>query len=106
MYTYASQELTGSELAMWRLEMAPGAAGPVHSVDTEQVLVMLEGEIELVLEGEVRVLASGASAVLPAGHERQLRNESQRPAAAMVAARAGARATAPGKENVAIPWAA
>jgi quercetin dioxygenase-like cupin family protein len=106
MYTYASQDVAASELAVWRVEMKPGSSGPVHVVDTEQVLVILTGELEVEIEGQTHVLGPDESVVLRAGDERQVRNTSNGDAVAMAAARAGARVTAPGKENVAIPWAA
>ena len=37
MTTHASPTQGGSTLAVWRVEMVAGAAGPQHSFDTEQV---------------------------------------------------------------------
>lgn len=105
MHTYASRELTGTDLAVWRAEMEPGAAGPVHAVDGEQVLVVVDGELELTLRGETRTLSRGASAVLPAGAERRLVNRSATAAVALVSGRSGARASTTEQEGVPLPWA-
>lgn len=106
MRTYASRELTGTELAVWSVEMAPGASGPVHTVDAEQVLFILGGELELTLGGEARTLRRGTSAVLPAGDERQLVNRSASLAVALVSSMSGARASTANQDGVPLPWAA
>jgi quercetin dioxygenase-like cupin family protein len=103
---YASRDLTGTELAVWSAEMAPGATGPVHTVDEEQVLVVLGGELELTLRGEARTLRRGTSAVLPAGYERQLVNRSAAPAVALVSSKSGVRASTAQQDGVPLPWAA
>jgi len=105
MHTYASHELTGTELAVWSAEMAPGATGPVHTVDQDQVLIVLDGELELTLCGEARTLRRGASAVLPAGDERRLVNRSAAPAIALVSSKSGVRANTAQQEGVPLPWA-
>jgi quercetin dioxygenase-like cupin family protein len=105
MYTYASHGLTGSDLAVWRVEMAPGAVGPVHSVDAEQVLVVLEGELQVHVDGTTTDLGPDGSKVLPASAQRQLANRSPRPAVAIVSSRSGARASTAERSDVSIPWA-
>ena len=105
MWTYASPDVNGSALAVWRTEMDPGAAGPWHTVDTQQVLVGLEGEVTVAVDGEERTLAAGDALTLPAGTERQVSNRGERPAATLTCAQPGANATPRGKEPVPIPWA-
>ncbi len=105
MYTYASRGLTGSELAVWRVEMQPGAAGPVHSVDVEQVLVVLRGELQLEVDGTTTVLPEDGSGVLPAGAQRQLTNRSAGITVAIVCSRSGALASTADRTDVTIPWA-
>lgn len=105
MHTYASRTLTGTELAVWRTEMQPGAAGPAHVIDGEQVLVVLDGELELTLHGETRTLRRGASAVLPAGDERRLVNRSATTAIGLVASFSGVRASTADRDDVPLPWA-
>ncbi len=105
MHTYASRGLNGTDLALWRVEMAPGSAGPVHSVDVEQVLVLLQGELQLELDGDTTELGPDAAKVLPARAERQLINRSVAPAVAMVCSHSGARASTALRADVSIPWA-
>ena len=62
----------GTEVAVWRTEMAAEARGPRHRIDVDQVIVVLEGELEVHLDGESRPLGNGGSVLLPGGRERQL----------------------------------
>ncbi len=105
MYTYASRHLTGSELAVWRVEMEPGAAGPAHAVDTEQVLVVLQGRLQLDVDGTTTELGPDGSKVLPANAQRQLTNGSPGSTVAIVCSRSGARASTAERTDVKIPWA-
>ena len=105
MYTYASRELTNSELAVWRFEMEPGAAGPLHAVDVEQVVVLLEGELKLEVNGTTTDLLPDSSKVLPANTQRQLTNTSSGPTVAIVCSHSGARASTAERAGVTIPWA-
>lgn len=106
MHTYASRELTGTELAVWKVEMEPGAAGPLHRVDADQVMVLIEGELEVAVgEAAPRRLSGGESIVLPAGAERQVTSAGKTAAVAIVSARAGARASTADREPAVIPWA-
>jgi quercetin dioxygenase-like cupin family protein len=106
MHTYASASLTGTELAVWRVEMPPAAAGPIHSVDVEQVLVMLQGEVALEVDGITIMLGADASAVIPAGASRRVTNDAATSAVAIMCCRSGARASRPEQPDVTIPWAA
>jgi quercetin dioxygenase-like cupin family protein len=106
MHTYASPALTGSPLAVWRTEMAPGAAGPLHSASTEQVLVVLEGELGVSVAGRAQALRPGEAIVLQAGAERRLHNAGAGSVAFLACAPPAATATVPGREPVPIPWAA
>ena len=106
MLAYASRELTNSELALWRADMAGGASGPLHTVDAEQVLVVIAGEIEACVDDDRHVLGEGGSIVLPAGAQRQIHNRRSAPAAFLAASRSGAMASTEDRRDVVIPWAA
>lgn len=107
MQTYASRQLTDTDLAVWSVEMAAGAAGPVHSIDVEQVVVILDGELEVVIEGDPVTVGPGGAVVLPAAAERRLFNRAEVPVTALVASRSGARASTGGQGDagIALPWA-
>src|SRR3954454_12525121 len=82
MHTLAAPSLGSEDLAVWTVEMDPGAAGPPHSADHEQVWVVLDGR--LAVNGEEQ----GATFVIPAGRERQISAPER--ASALVASRGGA----------------
>ena len=62
----------GTEVAVWRTEMAAEARGPRHRIDVDQVIVVVDGALEVHLDGESRLMGAGGSVLLPAGRERQL----------------------------------
>jgi quercetin dioxygenase-like cupin family protein len=106
MRTYASPSLTGSPLAVWRAEMQPGAAGPLHAASGEQVLVVLDGELTAAVGGRAAVLAAGDSIAIPAGAERRLSNAGKAPVAFLACSTPEPTATVGGGEPQPIPWAA
>jgi quercetin dioxygenase-like cupin family protein len=46
---------------------APGAQFPVHRHPSEQLTVILDGEVELTVDGSVEELAAGSWSVIPGG---------------------------------------
>lgn len=67
MTTFASPTLGGAERAVWRVDMRPGATGPVHVFDVEQVWVVIDGAAGVEIGEEAHALAEGDTAVIPAG---------------------------------------
>jgi quercetin dioxygenase-like cupin family protein len=105
MTTLASPTLGGtSELAVWRVRMEPGQAGPLHSFDSEQVWTVVAGAASATVDGRAVTLSAGDTLVLPAGVVRRI--EADGPFEALVAGRAGARADAAGREPATPPWIA
>ncbi|MFE3178977.1 cupin domain-containing protein [Amycolatopsis sp. NPDC059090] len=86
MTTLASPTQGGSRQAVWRVEMAPGAVGPVHAFDTEQVWTVLGGGAEIELGGVVEVVQEGETVVMPADAERQVRADADNGMVAIVCA--------------------
>jgi quercetin dioxygenase-like cupin family protein len=78
MTTLASPSLGPSAgLSVWVVEMQPGAAGPVHVFDSEQVWSVLEGGLAIELDGVSHVLAAGDALVVPGRATRQIRAEAR-----------------------------
>ncbi|MGV9293158.1 cupin domain-containing protein [Amycolatopsis sp. NPDC003676] len=86
MTTLASPTQGGSQQAVWRVEMAPGAVGPVHAFDAEQVWTVLGGGAEIALNGVVEVVKAGETVVMPADAERQVRADAGNGMVAIVCA--------------------
>ncbi|MCE7011412.1 cupin domain-containing protein [Kibdelosporangium philippinense] len=101
----ATPSLGSAELTVWRVSMRPGAEGPVHVIDREQVWTTLAGSVEITADGSTKLVQSGQSAILPAGEVRQVRVVDG-PVDALVCMSVGGCATAPGSdERHPLPWA-
>lgn len=106
MTTFASPTQGGSGLALWRVDMAPGASGPPHAFDVEQVWTVLHGAAVVELDGAEHTVEPGDTVVMPAGAPRRVHADGTAGLTALVAAPAGARATGPGGDPVLPPWIA
>lgn len=104
MRTYASPEQGGSALAVWRTEMAPGAAGPPHVLSSEQTIVVLEGRLTLESGDETWTLSAGDSVTVPADANRQIRNNGDTLLVTVSAALPNATAQAGDADPVPVPW--
>ncbi|MBP2325425.1 quercetin dioxygenase-like cupin family protein [Kibdelosporangium banguiense] len=101
----ATPSLGSKELSTWRVTMQPGAQGPVHIIDREQVWMPLSGSLEFIVDGEGTVAGPGQAVILPAGVVRQVK-VADGPAEAMVCMAVGGHALAPGNdERHPLPWA-
>jgi quercetin dioxygenase-like cupin family protein len=66
----------GEQVLLCRVSYEPGAHVPRHSHEqTEQVMLMLDGEVEMTVGSETRTLRAGESAVVNPGVEHELRSE-------------------------------
>jgi quercetin dioxygenase-like cupin family protein len=66
----------GEQVLLCRVRYEPGAAVPRHRHEhTEQVMLVLEGELEMTVGSETRRLRPGDSAVVNRGVEHELRSE-------------------------------
>jgi hypothetical protein len=74
--TLASPAQGGSGLAVWRMDITPGTAGPVHAYDTEQVWTVIAGQAgatrQMIADAQAGVSAisvtpAGTHAYTPAG---------------------------------------
>ena len=90
--TLASPAQGGAGLAVWRMDITPGAAGPVHAYDTEQVWTVIGGAATVELDGGAIQLAPGDTLVIPAGATRQMIADPQAGVSAISVTPAGTRA--------------
>jgi quercetin dioxygenase-like cupin family protein len=92
MTTLASPSQGGAAHAVWRVDMRPGQAGPLHAIDTEQVWTVLAGGAAVELGGQVLAVEPGDTLVLPADVPRRLTADPAAGFAAIAVAPAGTRA--------------
>jgi quercetin dioxygenase-like cupin family protein len=66
----------GDQVLLCQVRYQPGAKVPRHSHEhTEQVMLMLEGELEMTVGSETRTLKAGDSCVVNRGVEHELSSE-------------------------------
>jgi quercetin dioxygenase-like cupin family protein len=93
--TLASPAQGGAGLAVWRMDITPGAAGPVHAYDTEQVWTVISGQATVELDGGAVTVAPGDTLVIPAGATRQMIADPDAGVSAISITPAGTRAYSP-----------
>lgn len=96
----------GSAIAVWRTTTQPATAGPVHRIDREQVVVVVEGALSVTIDDTTVEARPGDAVVLPAGAERQLRNDGPEPVVTITSAVPGSQATVGDGDAVTVPWSA
>jgi quercetin dioxygenase-like cupin family protein len=66
----------GEQVLLCRVRYEPGANVPRHSHEhTEQVMLMLEGELEMTVGSETRMVHAGETVVVNRGVEHELRSD-------------------------------
>jgi mannose-6-phosphate isomerase-like protein (cupin superfamily) len=93
-----------SETSVWRVALAPNNAGTLHTVDREEIFVVIAGRAVAQLAGDTIELASGDALVVPANVPFALANPYGDVCEAIAVMPVGARASLPGGEPFAPPW--
>ncbi|MDX6254195.1 MAG: hypothetical protein QOJ11_529 [Frankiales bacterium] len=93
-----------SELAMWSVLIAPGTESELHSMDREEILVVMSGAISATVGGEEVRAQPGDVVIVPAGALLQIRNERDQAATVTAVTSVGMTATVGGATFVP-PWA-
>ena len=107
MTTLASPTVGGAAHSLWRVDMRPGAKGPLHAFDAEQVWTVVDGGATVELDGEAFTVAPGDTVIMPATLPRRVCADAQAGFAAIVAASPGASASAPDSTDKIVPaWTA
>lgn len=105
MTRLATPSLGTRTLSTWRVHMAPGTAGPLHTVDEEQVWTVSAGALTVEAQGGTGEAVAGCTVVIPPGLERRI-HAGDEGAVALVAMPAGGRVTTPAQGPRPLPWAA
>lgn len=102
---YASPSRGSQSISAWRLELAPGAVSPVHSLETDEVFIALRGAAEFHLDGRVLRVAAGDGLTVCAGTSFKIAVVSEGAFEAAACVPAGCRARIGDGEPFAPPWA-
>jgi mannose-6-phosphate isomerase-like protein (cupin superfamily) len=95
------------EICTWHLYVAPERpSDPAHSLDHEEVFVLLEERLAVSINGERTTLAPGDAIAVPAGAQLQLANPDSVTAHALVCIVAGFQGTMSDGQVIGTPpWA-
>lgn len=106
MKTYASPSTDApATVSVWRTEMRAGASGPLHTVDQDQVVVVVAGKLDALVGGQAVLVEPDYGLVLPAGALRRLRAEGDEDLVTVTASLPRAMATVHGSDDpVPVPW--
>lgn len=102
----ASPARGARETSVWRLALAPGSDGALHTVDREEIFIALAGRASATVGGETFAVAAGDALIVPAGVPFAIANPHGEPFEAVAALPVGGRAAYPDGEPFVPPWAA
>jgi mannose-6-phosphate isomerase-like protein (cupin superfamily) len=94
-----------TELAVWALECAPGAASEVHHMDREEVFVVNTGKVSASVGDEEIVAGPGDAIIVRAYQVLQIRNASNESPATLTAATSVGMMGTVGDATFPPPWA-
>lgn len=104
IFALAQPSRGAAELCAWRLRVLPGAESGVHSLDHEEVFVVVSGVLTVRVAGKEQEVRADDALVVPAGTDFSLTNAGDVPCMAVVTVRAGLVAMV-GGQRVTPPWA-
>src|SRR5919202_5235821 len=67
--SYVAPSRGSSELCAWQLTVPAGLGGVPHRPTREEVLLVLQGQLDVTLDGEASTLTAGDVALVSAGSE-------------------------------------
>lgn len=103
---YATPAHGSRELRAWRLQLPAGSTGVPHTVSREEVLLVLDGALQVSLDGRPAQAATvGDAVVVPPGSLLRIDNAGGGTATAWVTTSAGMEATLPDGSRITPPWA-
>ena len=65
---FANPTLGSTELCVWRVQIPADTTGVSHSLNHEEVITVLDGEVQFRLDEDKAVLRAGEAVIVPAGH--------------------------------------
>jgi quercetin dioxygenase-like cupin family protein len=77
-----SPSKNSTQLSAWRIELGPGANGRPHSVDREEIVLVVEGRLRVDLDGTRADLGAGDGFLAAPGSRFSLSNPTERSAIA------------------------
>ncbi|MGW8748762.1 cupin domain-containing protein [Streptomyces sp. NPDC055794] len=103
--SYATPRSGSSQLCAWRGEIPAGTRAPAHTVDREEILHLLTGELLIVLGGRTERVAAGDTVIIGPGATLAVENPTDRTATAWVTTSVGLTAELADGTRLTPPWA-
>jgi quercetin dioxygenase-like cupin family protein len=98
--------LTGSkELCAWRGEIPAGTKAPAHTVNREEILHLLIGELLITLDGVTERVTAGDTLIINPGATLAVENPTAHTALTWVTTSIGLEATLADGTRITPPWA-
>lgn len=94
-----------TEVSVIRQRQVPGGANPAHTHDREEVVVVLDGSVNVTIDGIANAIAAGDAAIVPAGRLHQIENSGDQSAEWLLIAPAGVRFFHADGQEATPPWA-
>jgi quercetin dioxygenase-like cupin family protein len=93
-----------TELAVWRVQLPPGSKSQEHSLDREEILVVLTGALTGTIGGKTQTAGPGDAVIFPAHTPGRLGNPSDtEPAEILCCTSAGIKGFI-GDQTITPPW--
>lgn len=103
--SYARPRSGSRELCAWRTELPAGTRAPAHTVDREEVVHLLQGELTVTLDGHPERVAAGDTVIVNAGTAFGIENPGAETAVAWVTTSVGLTAELADGTVITPPWA-
>jgi quercetin dioxygenase-like cupin family protein len=103
--SYVSPSRGSRELCAWQLSVPADLRGVAHRPTREEVLLVLDGELQITLDGEGSALHPGDAVLVPAGSELRV-DAGPQGASAWVTTTPGLEAVTADGGRISPPWAA
>ena len=102
--SYVSPSRGSSQLCAWQLTVPADLRGVAHRPSREEVLLVLDGELQVTLDGTNSALHPGDALLVPAGSELQV-DAGPQGASAWVTTTPGLEAVTTDGTRISPPWA-
>ncbi|MFC9909141.1 cupin domain-containing protein [Streptomyces sp. NPDC059862] len=103
--SYAAPRTGSRELCAWRGEVPPGTRAPAHTVNREEILHLLTGELLITLDDESTRITVGDTVIINPGATLTVENPTDRPATTWVTTSIGLEAELADGTRIVPPWA-
>ncbi|NEC74264.1 cupin domain-containing protein [Streptomyces rochei] len=103
--SYAAPRTGSRELCAWRGEIPAGTKAPAHTVDREEILHLLTGELLITLDGRTERVTAGDTVIVNPGATLAVENPTARTATSWVTTSVGLTAELADGTVLTPPWA-